>query len=265
MSIFREDSLAGEHALITGATGGIGKETARLLASMGADITITGRNKEKLAALKVELTNSSPDISVASFPCDIGNNEEREELVHKAKKENGKVTILINSAGVLGGNVLEELTQEVMEKVMHINYTSAVLLSQLVYPDMKERQKGAVINVSSLSGLRGTYGNTAYAASKFALIGFTHSFAVEAIQHGIRVNAVCPGYVDTEMGSQAIEKAGKRQHRTLPEQLQIVNASLPSGRITSPEEVAHTIAFLATDSAKNIVGEAVKISGGGVL
>src|SRR5699024_11672425 len=129
-------------------------------------------------------------------------------------------------------------TQEVQE-MMDLNYTSTVMVTQLVYKKMKEQRKGAVVNVSSLSGLRGTYGNTAYAASKFALTGFTQSMAVEAIKYGVRVNSVCPGYVDTEMGREAIERKANLTATTFRNQMETVKKGIPSERITAPCEVAN--------------------------
>ncbi|SDI18290.1 SDR family NAD(P)-dependent oxidoreductase [Alteribacillus bidgolensis] len=265
MPVFANDALKGKHALITGATGGIGYETAVVLASMGASVTITGRREEKLKQLKNDVEKNVPDARMFPFAADIGNENDRKKLVETACDANGFISLLVNSAGVIGGGTVENLTQQEMENIMHINYTSAVLLSQLVYEKMREKKEGAIVNVSSLSGLRGTRGNTAYAASKFALIGFTHSMAVEAITHGVRVNAVCPGYVETEMGQAAIKNKAIRENRSFEDQLEISKNSIPSGRLTDPKEVAHTIAYLLTDAASNIVGESVKISGGNVL
>lgn len=265
MPVFSSKALAGEHALITGATGGIGYETAKVLADMGASLTITGRNEEKLELLKEELQKTHPAIQVFHYKADIGLEQDRQQLVSHAERTLGPISLLVNNAGILGGGIVEELIQEEMEKVMHINYTSTVLLTQLVYRTMKSLQKGAVVNVASLSGLRGTYANTAYAASKFALIGFTHSFAVEAIRYGVRVNAVCPGFVDTKMGRQSLKKNAALRGQTFEEFLKNTEQNIPSGRITTPLEVAHTIAFLLTDAAANIIGESVKISGGHLL
>lgn len=264
MTIFSEDALTGKHALITGATGGIGFETAKVLASMGADITITGRKSSVLHQLKQEIEEKYRS-SILVFPADLTNESERKELINTAEEKNGPISLLINSAGTLGGGVMEELAQEELERVMHLNYTVPVLLSQQVYESMKQKEEGAIVNVASLSGIRGTVGNTAYAGSKFALIGFTQSFAVEAIRHGVRVNAVCPGYVDTEMGRLSIERKAERENRSFEEQFNLANESLPSGRMTHPVEVANTIAYLLTDAAENIVGESVKISGGSVM
>lgn len=265
MAYFAADALEGEHALITGATGGIGYETAIVVAGMGASVTITGRKAEKLSSLADDILEKYPDASVFVQEADIAVEEERKKLVAAAEVENGPVTLLINCAGISGGGPVEDLEQEEMEKIMHLNYTVPVLLSKLVYPGMKAKGAGAVVNVSSLSGLRGTPGNTAYAASKFALIGFTHSFATEAAQYGVRVNAVCPGYVDTEMGRNGIAKRAKEAGKAFEEQLKETEERYPSKRITTPEEVANSIAFLLTGASGNIIGESLKISGGSVL
>ncbi|WP_407271728.1 SDR family NAD(P)-dependent oxidoreductase [Radiobacillus sp. PE A8.2] len=265
MSLYSQDALLGKHALITGATGGIGYETALVLASMGASLTITGRREKKLNELKDQITSRYPESTIFSYVADLAEASEREALLKNAEQANGHISLLVNSAGTLGGDTVEKLTQEELEHVMHLNYTVPILLSQAVYEKMKQKRDGAIVNVSSLSGLRGTYGGTAYCGSKFALIGFTQAFALEAIEHGVRVNAVCPGYVDTAMGRQAIRTKGEREGRSFAEQFALAAQGLPSGRITTPIEVANTIAYLLSDAASNIVGESVKISGGSVM
>jgi 3-oxoacyl-[acyl-carrier protein] reductase len=134
-----------------------------------------------------------------------------------------------------------------------------------VYKEMIKQKNGAIVNISSLSGLRGRYGDSPYVSSKFALIGFTHSLALEAIEHRIRVNAVCPGYVDTEMGQNAILSSAQRNGLSYEEQLEKIKTDIPSSEIIKPIEVANTVAFLLTNAANNIVGESIKISGGAVL
>lgn len=265
MSIFSSEVFKGKHALITGATGGIGYETAKVLAQMGANVTVTGRKEEVLNELKDEIQNNLPEVKVNLVLADLTEASDRKKLVQEAEEKLGPVSLLVNSAGVTGGGVMEDLTQEELERVMHLNFTVPILLTQQIYESMKEHKEGAIVNVSSLSGLRGTYGGTAYTGSKFALNGFTQSFALEAIEHQIRVNAVCPGYVDTEMGRNGIARKGERENRSFEEQLEIENQNLPSGRISTALEVANTIAFLLSDSVENIIGETVKISGGSVM
>jgi 3-oxoacyl-[acyl-carrier protein] reductase len=251
--------------LITGATGGIGWETAKTAAAMGATLTLTGRNEEKLADLDAELSAIAEKQNIFVRRADITSGEDRTQLLQEAEAIHGKITGLVNSAAIAGGTTVDKLTEEDVEQMMHINLTSTIMLTKAVYKNMLEMKKGAIVNVSSLSGLRGTYGNAAYSSSKFALIGFTQSLAVEAIRQNVRVNAVCPGYVDTQMGRSVIERKAEQNGVSFKEQLAEIEKGIPSGRITRPDEVAQTIAFLLTNAASNIVGESIKISGGSVL
>lgn len=265
MSIFSSDSLAHKHILITGATGGIGYETAKTVAAMGARITVTGRNEEKLHQLKKELLQLTDGEKIFVKSADLADGKSREELVASAENGLGFINGLVNSAGIGGGNVVEKLDEETLEHVMNLNFKATFLLTQLIYIKMLEKEEGDIVNLASLSGLRGTYGNTAYAASKFAVVGWTQSMAVEAIEHNIRVNAICPGYVDTEMAWNSIKKKAKKEGSSFEEEMEEAKNSIPSGRLSTPEEVANTIAFLLTDAARNIVGESLKISGGSVM
>ncbi|MBM7579565.1 SDR family NAD(P)-dependent oxidoreductase [Jeotgalibacillus terrae] len=263
--IFAQDGLEHQHILVTGATGGIGWHTVKELLKTGASVTAAGRNKDKLDELKSACEQEGIADKLLTVAADLNESGDRGKLHDQATEHAGPVTGLVNSAGISGGGPVEELSEEDMKKVMELNYFSTVALTQLIYPDMKKANSGAVVNVSSLSGLRATHGNTAYAASKFAVIAFTQAFAHEAAAHGVRVNAVCPGFVDTEMGRNAIQKKADRADRSFEEQMKIVEEGLPSGRITQPEEVARTIIFLLSDAAENIIGESVKISGGAVM
>lgn len=265
MTIFSNDALSHKHVLITGATGEIGFETAKVVSAMGARVTITGRNKEKLAALKTELLKEAGEGNVYALEADLTKEDERNRLVQQAESALGFINGLVNSAGISGGNVVEELDEAFIENMMKLNFTSTLLLTQAVYMKMKEQQEGDIVNLASLAGLRGTYGNSSYAASKFAVIGWTQSMALEAIEHNIRVNAVCPGYVDTEMGRSGIRRQGERKNMSFEEAFRETERNIPSGRISTVSEVANTVAFLLTDAARNIVGESVKISGGNVM
>jgi 3-oxoacyl-[acyl-carrier protein] reductase len=260
--LFHENTLKDQHILITGATGGIGFETAKVAVQAGAKVTITGRNEEKLKQLKNECRDSD---KVFLYIADLTNTEDREKLLSAARNQLGPITGLVNSAGIGGGDMVESLSEEDLRNIMELNYFSLVQLSQAVYNQMKDKKSGSIVNISSLSGLRGTHGNSAYSASKFAVTGFTQAFAHEAIENNIRVNAICPGYVDTDMGRSAIKSKGEREGRSYEEQLEIAKDSIPSGRLTSPVEVANTIVYLLSDAAENIVGESVKISGGSVM
>ncbi|MGG3640336.1 SDR family NAD(P)-dependent oxidoreductase [Bacillus gobiensis] len=265
MTIFSSSALEGKHVLITGATGGIGFETAKVTAAMGARLTVTGRNESKLSELATELSAMTDKQKIFVRAADITKEEDRAQLLEEAEAIHGNITGLVNSAAIAGGTTVDELKEEDLDRMMHLNLTSTIMLTKAVYKKMLEIKNGTIVNVSSLSGLRGTYGNAAYSSSKFALIGFTQSLSVEAIPSNIRVNAVCPGYVDTKMGRDVIERNAKQNGVSFEEQLAEIEKGIPSGRITTPVEVANTIAFLLTDAAPNIVGESIKISGGSVL
>ncbi|MCK1985987.1 MULTISPECIES: SDR family NAD(P)-dependent oxidoreductase [unclassified Peribacillus] len=265
MSIFSEEALKGKHILITGATGGIGYETAKIVAGMGASVSITGRNQEKLTQLYTELTNVTEESNLSVTIADITQTEDRVQLVKECEKKLGTITGLVNAAAIAGNLTVDNLTEDYLNNMMNINHTSTIMLTQLVYQKMLKKREGAIVNVSSLSGLRGTFSNSAYCSSKFALIGFTQSLALEAIQANIRVNAVCPGYVDTNMARDLIEKKAKQSGILIESKIAEIEASIPSGKISTTIEVANTIAFLLTDATGNIIGESIKISGGSVL
>ncbi|KAB8127387.1 SDR family oxidoreductase [Gracilibacillus oryzae] len=265
MAIFAQDALQGRHILITGATGGIGSETAKVLADMGAKLTITGRNEEKLHQLKVDLYDITEETNICAIAADLSKTEDIDKLIETAEGKFGFISGLANVAGISGGSTVDQLDLEDIKKIMEVNYFSTFQLTQAIYQKMIKQEQGSIVNVSSLSGLRGTYGNSAYAASKFAMTGWTQSMAVEAIQHNIRVNAVCPGYVNTEMARNGFKKKAEKKNMSFEEAKQDSLDTIPSGRLTEPTEVANAIAFLLTDAAKNIVGESMKISGGNVM
>ncbi|RNF38997.1 SDR family NAD(P)-dependent oxidoreductase [Planococcus salinus] len=265
MSIFSNDALAHKHVLVTGATGGIGYETAKLVVTMGARITITGRNKEKLDELEQELFQLTDKEKVFSQAADLTDKEDRDSLVENAENRLGFINGLVNSAGVSGGRTVENLDEEFIERLMDVNFKSTFHLTKAVYRKMMDNKEGDIVNLASLSGLRGTHGNTAYAASKFAVVGWTQSMAAEAIEYNVRVNSVSPGYVDTDMARNSIRGKAERNHTSYEEEMETARNSIPSSRFSTPLEVANTIAFLLTDAARNIVGESVKISGGSVM
>jgi len=266
MSVFDSDTLAEESVLVTGATGGIGSETATTVAEMGASVLITGRDEERLEAVRSRVADVSASRTVVAQQADITRQADRRDLLVSARDNLDGVTMLVNGAGTGGTRTpFEDLSGDELTRVMTVNHTATVLLTQAVYRDLRQQGDGAIVNIASLSGLRGTYQSVPYCSSKFALVGFTQSLALEAIEHGIRVNAVCPGWVDTKMAHSGIQEKAEAAGRSYEEQLAYERDGLPSGRITAPEEVANTVAFLLSDAAENIVGESLKISGGGVM
>ncbi|KGX91995.1 short-chain dehydrogenase [Pontibacillus halophilus JSM 076056 = DSM 19796] len=266
MTTNRHDGgLTGKSVLITGATGGIGHETALEIVRAGGDVILTGRNEEKLNELRLRCERINDGVQVTTVQADILKEEDRDGIMMACKDVRNPVFGMVNSAGIAGGEPLESLSEDEARLIMELNYFSTVLLTKAIYPLLKEKMEGSIVNVSSLSGLRGTDANTAYSASKFALIGFTQSFAHEAAPYGIRVNAVCPGFVDTDMGRTAIQRKGERNGRSYEEERAVIEQSIPSQRITTANEVAQTILYLLTPGSMNTIGESIKISGGAVM
>ncbi|MRX74160.1 SDR family NAD(P)-dependent oxidoreductase [Bacillus lacus] len=263
--IFSENALKDMHVLVTGATGEIGAETARAAAAAGAAVSITGRNEDKLNALAEELASQVGKEKIYMKAADLNKEEDRVMLVKSCQEQLGFISGLVNCAGIAGGDVLENLEEEKLADIMETNLTSVVMLTKLVYQRMAEKQKGRIVNVSSLSGIRGTHGNSAYAASKFALRGFAQSLAVEGARNHVIVNTVCPGFVHTRMAKDAIRRKAEGNGISFEQQLSQVEEDLPSGRITEPWEVANTICFLLTEAAPNIIGESILLSGGSVM
>lgn len=263
--LYSSTALQDRHVLITGASGGIGCETAKLAAACGASVSITGRNIEKLATLYEELKEITDESKVTMFAADLSLEYDRLQLIKHCEEKLGFITSLVNAAGIAENILIDNLEEERLVNIMHTNHTSTVLLTKEIYKKMKEKQIGAIVNVASLSGLRGTHGGTAYASSKFALIGFTQSLALEAIRFNVNVNAVCPGYVDTSMARELISKKANEAGVSYEEQMAKIEAGFPSGRLTTPKEVAYTIIFLLSGAVENIVGESIKISGGVVV
>ncbi|WP_322787584.1 SDR family NAD(P)-dependent oxidoreductase [Salimicrobium album] len=260
--LFADNAFKGKHIVVTGASRGIGRETAIQLTRAGASVTLTGRNRERLEEVQKECENGTGETQIVV--ADLNQAADRQELVEKSL-EFLPVYGLVNSAGVLSTYYLEDIPEEELRKAMEVNFFSLTLLTQEFYTEMKKREEGAIVNLSSLSGLRGTHGNVAYCASKFAVTGFTQSLAHEAIRSNIRVNAVAPGFVDTEMGRKAVAAKAEREGRSFEEQWELAQSGNPSGRITTAGEVAGTILFLLSEASENIIGESVKISGGSVM
>lgn len=252
-----------DHIIVTGGTGGIGQAIAKKLLKAGNYVTLTGRNPEKLKAALV-WAEQIPTGKIQVVQSDLTIKEDREKLAAKAMTF-APITGLVNNAGVFHYAKLEQLTEEAFDKVWTMNTKAAIFLTQLVYEQLKKRGKGKIVNVSSLSGLRGGVGMTAYAASKFAMIGFTHSLAVEAIKFNINVNAVCPGFVSTSMADDVLKNQAEDRKMSEEEQRRRALSGIPSGRMSTPEEVAEAVFFLLSDGANNIVGESLKLSGGAVL
>lgn len=245
--------LKGKTAIITGAASGIGRATARALATSGAAVTINYRRNEKDAELLRKEITSSGGRAIA-VQADVTITADVEALVKRVTEEFGPVDILVNNAGSLIERLrILDLTEERWDEVMDLNLKSAFLCCKAVVPSMIERKTGAIINLSSIAGRTGgALGSIHYSTAKGGLITFTKGLAKELAPFGIRVNAVSPGVIDTPYHEQF----------SSPEMMKSYVNGIPMGRVGTAEEVAKVIAFLASDAASYLAGETIEINGG---
>src|SRR5688572_10216059 len=245
--------LTGKVALITGASSGIGRATAELLAECGAAVAINYRQNEE-GAEKARAAIEAKGGRAMAIQADVTRAADVRQLVSRAAQQLGPIDILVNNAGSLVERLkLMELTEERWDYVMDLNLNSAFLCAQAVAPSMMERKDGAIINVSSIAGRNGgALGSIHYSTAKGGLITFTKGLAKELAPHNVRVNAVSPGVIQTHFHEQF----------STPEMMQAYCKNIPLGRVGTPAEVAGVIAFLASDAAAFLVGETIEINGG---
>lgn len=239
-------------ALITGATSGIGEATAKLFLKHNARIFITGRNKEKLREMRDEFGNER----IHYLAGDITDSDFRKKLVQRCIEQFGKLDILVNAAGIIGTGTIETTTEEDFRKMMDINVYSVFHLIQLATPFLKQT-KGSVVNVSSVTGIRAFPGVLAYCVSKAAVDQLTRVVALELAPFQVRVNAVNPGVVVTNL-----HRRGGMDEKTYAEFLEKSKQTHPLGRVGQPEDVAEAILYLASNKSGWVTGVNLPVDGG---
>ncbi|XP_043199518.1 glucose 1-dehydrogenase-like isoform X2 [Amphibalanus amphitrite] len=250
-------NLSGKVAIVTGASSGIGAATAEHFASLGARVVLAGRNEDRLkeVADKCHAAGAAAD-QVLTVAGDVCKEEYCQQLVSDTIKHFGQLDILVNSAGVLVGGPLESLSLEQYDKQMEINCRSVVCLSQLAIPHLM-KTKGNIVNVSSVTGTRSFPGVMAYCMSKSAVDQLTRCAALELADRGVRVNAVNPGVIITELHTRS--GMGPEKYKNFLEHCKSTHAL---GRPGEVMEVAKPIAFLASDDASFITGQTLGVDGG---
>jgi 3-hydroxybutyrate dehydrogenase len=246
-------NLKGRHALVTGGGSGIGAACAAALSQAGADVTVLGRNESALRA-QVEAGHAlrylSADLTDAAA------------VVEAFAALDRPVDLLINNAGAAASGAFVQSADDDFRSMMEINLLSAVRTSRLALPGMIERGFGRIVNVGSVAALKGYAYVAAYVASKHALLGLTRALAVEVARTGVTVNAVCPGYVDTDLVTRSVETIVARTGRTPDQAIGAIAAHNPQGRLITPQEVAAAVLFLCADAAGGVNGAALPVSGG---
>lgn len=246
--------LLGKNIIVTGGTSGIGKISAIKLAANGANLIITGRDEEKGASVIQTIAEKS--VKAKFIRCDVTNKNEVENLFNLAVSELGSIDCLFNNAGIEGQIAsFEDSTEENWDRVINTNLKGIWYCMKNVIKHMITNGKGNIINMSSTSGLVGNgFGMTAYAASKFAIIGLTKSTALEYAKQNIRINALCPAFVETPMVDAICQENPKLRRR--------FEACQPIGRMAKPEEIANAVIYLFSDESSFITGTSFVIDGG---
>ena len=240
-------------AIVTGGTRGIGRAIALKLADHGANIVINYRNSDKEAEeLKAILEGKG--VKVLTVKCDISNFEDSKNLMDKCKEVFGKIDILVNNAGITKDTLIMRMKEEDFDNVIDVNLKGTFNCAKHASAIMLKQRFGKIINMTSVVGIAGNAGQVNYAASKAGVIGLTKSLAKELGSRGITVNAVAPGFINTDMTASLSEKVKEEASK-----------NIPLKRLGDPEDVANLVGFLASDAANYITGQVINVDGGMVM
>jgi 3-oxoacyl-[acyl-carrier protein] reductase len=244
--------LEGKNAIVTGGSQGIGTAVSLMLAKEGANVCLTYRShKEEAEAIVKEIEGMGR--KALCVKCDIAVFNEAEAVVKAALEKFGRIDILVNNAGMNWDGVCWKMTEEQWDRVLEVNLKGYFNFTRHTAPLLKDQKYGRIVNVTSINGLRGKFGQSNYSASKAGIIGYTKAVAKELGAFGVTVNAVAPGLIETPMlkESEARDKI-----------VDMAMAEIVLKRVGEPDDLANLIAFLASDKAKHITGECIKVDGG---
>jgi NAD(P)-dependent dehydrogenase (short-subunit alcohol dehydrogenase family) len=251
------------HAAITGAGSGIGAASAMTLARAGAKVTLLGRRPERLdiqaRAISDEHGTAATEVLDVTDPSVVAH------AFETAAKRFGPVDILVNNAGDAESAPFGKTSLALFDRMLRVNLTGAFLCTQAVLPAMLRARRGRVVNIASTAGVKGYPYVSGYCAAKHGLVGLTRSLALETAKTGVTVNAVCPGYTETELVDHAVSRIADKTGRSVEAARAELAATNPMGRLMTPEEVAATVLYLCLPSSGAITGQAIVVAGGEVM
>ncbi|MDY2813857.1 MAG: 3-oxoacyl-[acyl-carrier-protein] reductase [Dorea sp.] len=245
--------LEGKVAVVTGASRGIGRAIALKLASLGAAVVVNyNGSREKAEKVKQEIEDNGGNASI--YQCNVSDYEACQNMIQSIIEEYGRIDILINNAGITRDGLLMKMSEADFDQVIDTNLKGAFNTTRFVTRQMLRQKSGRIINMASVVGVTGNAGQVNYAASKAGIIGLTKATAREVASRGITVNAIAPGFIETDMTD------------VLPDKVKEASVSqIPLGKFGKPEQIAAAVAFLASDDAGYITGQVLNVDGGMVM
>jgi NAD(P)-dependent dehydrogenase (short-subunit alcohol dehydrogenase family) len=250
--------LVGKHALVTGGSRGIGAAIARALVAQGTRVTITGRDKQRLA-------RAADETGAAFVVSDVTDQGEAERAFEHATKASGRVDILVNNAGQADSAPFLKTNVELWRRMLGVNLDGTFYFTQFALPAMLAAGWGRIVNVASTAGLVGYAYVSAYCAAKHAVLGLTRALAIEVATKGVTVNAVCPGYTDTDMMRDSVKKIVKKTGKTETTVVEELTSRNPQKRLILPAEAASAVVWLCLPGSSAINGQAIAVAGGEVM
>ncbi len=246
--------LAGKLALVTGGGRGIGAAIARALALAEARVVVCGRTA-------AEIDELAREIGGVAVRTDLTNRESTDRMLASL----GTVDVLVNNAGVAESASLERTTDELWDRILELDVTAPFRITRALVPGMVKAGWGRVINIASNAGVSGYGYSSAYCAAKHAMVGMTRALAIDIARSGVTINALCPGWVQTQMSDEAVTRIAAKTGRTVDEARSSLTSMSPQQRMIAPEEVAHAAIMLCANSARGIHGQTIVIDGGAVM